>query len=47
MDATEIEYQLLERIRQTSYTLKTNSFLLSYWFTMPLLHRAAAQLAQQ
>ena len=47
MDATEIEYQLLERIRQISYTLKTNSFLLPYWFLMPLLHQAAAQLAQQ
>ena len=47
MDATEIEYQLLERIRQISYTLKINSFLLPHWFLMPLLHQAAAQLAQQ
>ena len=47
MDATEIEYQLLKRIRQTSYTLKTNRFLLPHWFLMPLLHQAAAQLAQQ
>tara|TARA_B100000405_G_scaffold276669_1_gene218643 strand:+ start:375 stop:572 length:198 start_codon:yes stop_codon:yes gene_type:complete len=47
LDANGFDYECLDKIRPTSYTLKNNIFLLSNLSPMPLLHQAGVQIAQQ